>query len=274
MTLDQEARRQAELWGSGQWERLAEGMADIHDRLVAALDPQPGERLLDVATGTGAVALRAAKAGAEVTAQDLAPRLVDTARRLAAEQGLTIRFDVGDATRLPYGDASFDVVASAHGVAHVPDHRAVARELARVCRPGGRLGLSDWLPDRYPEFERMLAPFRPAASPGSPRRDDWGRPQRVRQLLDEAFELEFVEGNSPWTGASGEAIWKTYLDANGVARSWVESLEPERRGQLHTAWVEYFERHRTRYGIRAPRAYLLVVGRRRAGLSDPPATRR
>jgi SAM-dependent methyltransferase len=265
MTLDEEARRQAELWGSGQWERLAEGMADIHDRLVAVLDPQPGERLLDVATGTGAVALRAAQAGAEVTAQDLAPRLVDTARRLAAEQGLSIRFDVGDATRLPYADASFDMIASAHGVAHVPDHRAVARELSRICRPGGRLGLSDWLPGRFPEFERMLAPFRPVARPGSTRRDDWGRPERVRRLLGEAFELEFVEGNSPWTGVSGEAIWKTYLAANGVARAWVNSLEPDRRQQLHAVWVEYFERHRTPDGIRAPRAYLLVLGRRRAG---------
>jgi 2-polyprenyl-3-methyl-5-hydroxy-6-metoxy-1,4-benzoquinol methylase len=93
----EDRRRQAELWGSGQWERLAEGMADIHDRLIAELDPRPGERWLDLATGTGALALRAAKAGAEVTAQDLAPRLVDTARRLAAEQGVSIRFDVGDA---------------------------------------------------------------------------------------------------------------------------------------------------------------------------------
>jgi len=249
-------------------------MADIHDRLIAELDPLPGERWLDLATGTGAVALRAAKAGAEVTAQDLAPRLVDTARRLAAEQGMSIRFDVGDAAELPYGDASFDVVASAHGIAHVPDHQAVAREVARVCRPGGRLGLSDWLPDRFPEFERMLAPFRSAARSDGPRRDDWGRPQYVRRLLGEAFELEFLEGNSPWTGESGEAIWRLYLTANGVARAWVESLAPERRRQLHEAWVAYFERHRTTDGISAPRAYLLVVGHRRADVRHPRATLR
>jgi SAM-dependent methyltransferase len=271
VTLDKETRRQAELWGSGPWEQLAETMADIHDRLVARLDPQPGERWLDVATGTGAVALRAAQAGAEVTAQDLAPRLIDTARRLAAQQGLSIRFDVGDAAELPYRDASFDVVASAHGVSHVPDHRAVARHLARVCRPGGRLGLSDWLPDKFPEFERMLEPFRPLPAPGSLRRDDWGRPAYVRRLLGQAFELQFEEGNSPWMGASGEAIWELYITANGVARAWVESLDHERRQQLHKAWVNYFERHRTNDGIRAPRAYLLVVGRRRPGLPSKGA---
>jgi SAM-dependent methyltransferase len=269
MALPEELRQQAELWGSGSWERLAETMADIHDRLVRWLDPRPGERWLDVATGTGAVALRAARAGADVTAQDLAPQLIATASRLAAQAGLSIRFDVGDAADLPYDDASFDVVASAHGVAHVSDHQAVAREFARVCRPGARLGLSDWLPDRFPEFERMLEPFRPPAVPGSSRRDDWGRQAYVRRLLGHAFELEFVEGNSPWTGESGEAIWELYLTANGVARVWVSSLDPERRQQLHRAWVDYFEGYRTPDGIRAPRAYLLVLGRRRS-VPDAP----
>jgi SAM-dependent methyltransferase len=258
-----EAQRQAELWGSGPWERLAATMADIHDRLVAGLKPRPGERWLDIATGTGAVALRAAQAGADVTAQDLAPRLLATAGQLAARAGVSIRFDEGDATNLPYADASFDVVTSAHGVAHVSDHQAVAGELARVCRPGGRLGLSDWLPDRFPEFEEMLAAFRPSPAPSSPRRDDWGRPEYVRKLLSPEFELEFVEGNSPWTGEAGEDIWNLYITANGVARAWVSSLSSERRQALHRAWVDYFERHRAAEGISAPRAYLLVFGRRR-----------
>jgi ubiquinone/menaquinone biosynthesis C-methylase UbiE len=146
---------QRAVWGAGSWEQVAQNvLAPIHDDLVAALAPRPGEAWLDIATGTGAVALRAARTGAEVTGLDLGPALLATARRRALEAGLTVRFDVGDAERLPYPDASFDVVSSAHGVVFAGDHAAVARELGRVCRPGGRLGLSYWLPK--PELAALM----------------------------------------------------------------------------------------------------------------------
>jgi SAM-dependent methyltransferase len=254
--------QEAEVWGSAPWERLAATMGDIHDELVARLRPQPGERWLDIATGTGAVALRAARAGARVTAQDLAPRLIDTARRLAAQEGIRVRFDVGDAARLPYADSAFEVVSSAHGVSFVADHVAAANELARVCRPGGRLGLTDWLPDRYPEFEQMLARFRDPDRGGGVRRHDWGRREHVQRLLGNEFELTFFEGNSPWRGPSGEAIWQLYVTANGKAKRWVAGLPPARRSELHQAWVEYFESQRVAGEICAPRAYLVVIGRK------------
>lgn len=95
---------------------MPRGTSTGADELVARLAPSPGERWLDLATGTGAVALRAARAGAEVTGLDLAPQLIETAKRLAAEEGRRLRFDVGDAERLPYADAYFDVVSSAHGI--------------------------------------------------------------------------------------------------------------------------------------------------------------
>ena len=129
--------RQAAAWGSAPWERVAADATDIHDDLIARLGVTPGERWLDLATGTGAIALRAARRGAAVTAQDLAPRLIETARRLAAEEGLEVVYEVGDCEQLPYPDASFDVVSSAQGVVFAPDHRAVAGQLARVCRRAG-----------------------------------------------------------------------------------------------------------------------------------------
>jgi ubiquinone/menaquinone biosynthesis C-methylase UbiE len=110
----------------------------VHEHLVRALKARPGVRWLDVATGTGALALLAARAEADVTGVDLAPNLIETARRLVAEKGHTIRFEVGDAEKLPVRDASFDVVSSAMRIIFAPDHRAVADELARVCEPGGR----------------------------------------------------------------------------------------------------------------------------------------
>jgi len=252
--------RERESWDSAPWEAMAARLAGIHDHLVARLAPSPGERWLDVATGTGAVAQRAALAGAQVTGLDLSPRMIETARRRAAERGLSARFDVGDAEALPYEEASFDVVASALGVFLAPDHAAAAGELARVCRVGGRVGLVAWRPD--PEFDQMRAPFGSPAEPGAGDRRDWGREDYVTGLMGGAFELEFEDGELRVTGKSGEAIWRRLLTSDGAHKSLVDSLDPRRREEFHRAFVEYFERYRDRTGISAPRGYLLVLGRR------------
>jgi SAM-dependent methyltransferase len=254
---------QAHAWGSAPWECTARVLSPVHDDLVARLSPRPGERWLDLATGTGAVALRAAHAGATVTAQDLAGGLIATARNLAAEQSLTIQFDVGDAEQLPYRAASFDVVSSAHGVVFAADHRAVARQLARVCRPGGRLGLTCWRAN--PEFERLmdrLGVWRPAEAD---RPQDWRRREYVRGRLEDDFALEFVEGVCPWDADSGEAAWQRLITSDGPAQAGVASLSRPDRGALERDWVEYFERHREGGRVSVPRPYLLILGRRRAG---------
>jgi SAM-dependent methyltransferase len=252
---------QARVWGDASWQNVAERvLSPVHDQLVARLAPHKGERWLDLATGTGAVALRAARAGARVTAQDLAPALVETARRLATKQGLEVRFDLGDAERLPYPDASFDVVSSAHGVVFATDHSAVASELARVCRPGGRLGLSYWRPN--PGLARLMdrVGYRRPATADSPR--DWGRPEYVRKLLARDFELHFVEGICLWVAESGEAAWQLFISSDGPAKAGIAALSPSERTALHRDWVHFFERHRENDRVSVPRPYLLIVGRR------------
>jgi ubiquinone/menaquinone biosynthesis C-methylase UbiE len=254
---------QARIWGSASWHKLAErNFFPVHDELVARLDPRPEDRWLDLATGTGAVALRAARAGADVTGQDLAAALIETARRLAAEEGLRVHFDVGDAERLPYPDGSFDVVSSAHGVVHAYDHRAVASELARVCRPGGRLGLTFWLPN--PERQALMERLGYARPAGADRPGDWVRRDYATELLGEAFELEFAEAVCPWTGESGAAMWRLLIDADGPAREAVAGMSSAERTALERDWIAYCERHRTPAGIDTPRPYLLILGRRRA----------
>jgi ubiquinone/menaquinone biosynthesis C-methylase UbiE len=205
---------QARIWWSGSWHEIAERqLFPVHDELVARLHPQPGERWLDLATGTGAVALRAARAGAEVTAQDLAAGLIETARRIAAQEALSIDFDVGDAERLDYPDSSFDVVSSAHGVVYAYDHGAVASELARVCRPHGRLGLTYWLPN--PELQALLERVGYARPAGADLPSDWVRRDYATELLGDAFELEFAEAVCPWAGESGAAMWRLLIESDG-----------------------------------------------------------
>lgn len=261
MSFEQLKARQSQIWGSAPWERVAEILADLHDDLVERLAPQPGERWLDLATGTGAVALRAARAGARVTGLDLAPALIETATRLAAAENLPIRFEVGDVEDLSYEEASFDVVSSAVGVIFAPDHEAVARELVRVCRPGGRLGIVSWRPD--PEYGQIFEPFREPRESGAGEPDDWGREEYAAKLFGDSFELEFVDGDLPIRGESGEAIWQLMVNSAGPLKAMVEPLNDERREQLHRTYVEYYERFRVDDGISAPADYLLILGKRR-----------
>ena len=255
---------QARIWGSASWQNIAERqLFPVHDELVARLGVRPGDRWLDLATGTGAVALRAARAGARVSAQDLAAPLIETARELAAREGLSIDFAVGDAERLDYPDGSFDVVSSAHGVVHAYDHGAVARELARVCRPGGRIGLTYWLPN--PELQALMQRVGYARPPGADLPSDWVRREHATALLGDAFELEFVEAVCPWTGDTGEATWRLLIESDGPAREGVAGLSPADRAELERDWIEFFDGHRTPDGVSVPRPYLLILGRRRGG---------
>ena len=142
----------AEVWSGASYERIAETFAPIHDRVVETLALEPGAPVLDVACGTGGVALRAARVGADVTGIDISADQVAKARRAAAAGDLAVRFDEGDCQELPYADAEFDAVASVFGAIFAPDHRRTAAELARVCRPGGRLALTAWQKDAFSDL--------------------------------------------------------------------------------------------------------------------------
>jgi SAM-dependent methyltransferase len=257
-------RRQAAAWSAAPFENLEPEIAAMHDDLVRRLAPRPGERWLDVCCGPGAVAMRAARAGAEVTGVDLAPVLIDTAKRLAEEQGLEIGYEVGDCEQLRFADAAFDVVSSTCGIMFAPDHRATARELARVVASGGRIGLANWRPEGgVGEMFRMMAPFQPAPPAGAGNPFDWGREDHVGELLGDAFELEFEEHESVFRIDSGEAYWRLFSENYGPTKTLAESLDAERREDLHRTWVEFFEQRYRRAGeIAHVREYLLVLGTR------------
>jgi SAM-dependent methyltransferase len=255
-------QRQSAMWGNGPYQRITETISDIHERVIERLAPRPGVQWLDLACGTGAVAERAAALGASVTGIDLAPALIETASARAAEQGLEIDYRVGDCEALDVPDASFDVVSSTLGIMFAPDHAATARELARVTRPGGRIGLACWTPTSgIADLFKLMSPFQPAPPPSSP--FDWGSETRVAELLGPAFDLHFERHDSPFVVPSGEAYWELFSTSYGPTKTLAEALG-DRREELHWAWVDFFEtNHRTNGQITHSREYLLVVGTRR-----------
>jgi SAM-dependent methyltransferase len=256
--------RQSKAWSAAPFEHLEPDIAVMHDDLVGRLAPRPGERWLDVACGPGAVAMRAARAGADVTGIDIAPGLIEAARRRADEEGLSIRYDVGDAEALPYPDGAFDVASSSVGVIFAPDHRLAASQLARVTRSGGRLGVCAWRPDHgVCAMLQIIGEYQPPPPEGAGSPFEWGSEEHVRELLGEAFELRFADGDAPQVGESGAAIWERGRRFAGPLKATWESLEPERREELDERMVAFYEQFRRNGGIYQPRPYLLVLGTRR-----------
>lgn len=209
--------------------------------------------MLDVACGTGGVALRAARTGADVVGIDISVDQLEKARRAAAAAALAIRFEEGDAQELPYADAEFDVVASAFGVVFAPDHELAADELARVCRSGGRLVLTAWQEDAWTELhEKAGRTFAPESAA-----TDWAKEGHVRALLGDAFELELQTGTWRIEAESGEALWEFVSTSMPPLRSWLLAADAAARGRAERVYREflepgYFERE-----------YVLVLGTRR-----------
>ena len=172
-------------WALGDYDRFARELVwDLGPELVQASAVGPGQRVLDVATGTGNVALRAAQAGAEVVACDLTRENLAAGERNARELGVEIGWVHADAQALPFADGEFDVALSSLGAIFAPDHQAVADELIRVCRPGGTIGMINFTPEgNAAAFFGALAPYAPAQPPGSPPPVMWGSEEHVRELF-------------------------------------------------------------------------------------------
>ena len=175
----------ATMWALGDYHRFATATVwELGPQLVAACGISPGQRVLDVAAGSGNVAIRAALAGACVVASDVTPENFDAGRRAAREAGVDLEWIEGDAQALPFGDAEFDVVTSCFGAMFAPDHDATARELLRVCRPGGVIGMMNFTPaGAGGDFFRVLGSFAPAPPPDARPPLSWGTEEYVRKLF-------------------------------------------------------------------------------------------
>jgi ubiquinone/menaquinone biosynthesis C-methylase UbiE len=258
------------MWALGDYHRFAtELMWEIGPEVVAACGVSPGQRVLDVAAGTGNVAIRAAEAGARVVALDLAPEHLEAGRREAAARGVALDWVEGDAEALPFGDGEFDVVTSSFGAMFAPDHRRVADELLRVCRPGGTIGMANFTPEGLgAEFFGVLAPYAPPPPAGAPAPVMWGSEDHVRELFGERVSLEMTRRRYVERAPSPRDYREFYKRTFGPAVAIYASLgdQPERAAALDRDFLDF--------AVRANRGpsggpasyhyeYLMVVGRKR-----------
>jgi SAM-dependent methyltransferase len=262
-------RSEREMWATGDYAAIARDMFwEVGDRIVQRVGLHPGQRVLDIACGTGNAAIRAAAAGGRVIGVDLTPELFEDARRLAADAGVEVEWVQGDAEALPFEDESFDVVLSTFGCMFAPRHEVAAGELVRVLRPGGRMGLCSWTPQSsIADLMRTLFAYLPPAPEFALPPPLWGARDHVRDLFEHSgIELEFDDQTVEFHSDSVQRALEIYETKWGPFVEAKELLEPQGRWTaLRAELADVLERHNSSADGRLSYAgaYLVVVGHRR-----------
>lgn len=251
-------------WGAtgAAYEKFSEHFADALLHCVQRLAPRSGESILDIATGTGWTARILAEKGAKVTGIDYSEDLIVAAREMADQRSLSISFDVGDAHQLPYTDNCFDAVVSTFGVIFVTQPEVAAREIVRVCRPGGRLALAVWSGDCI--FRKLakevLSVYGPPSKDPPPSQFAWGSETRLNELFGECFDLKYEYASTILREPDGEAVWQLWEEAHGPTVTRLKALDESSQKAFRDAFIEFHNRYRTALGIAMPRDYIIVVG--------------
>ncbi len=262
------------MWAMGDYPQVAvDVIPDLGAELVAAAGVRPGDRVLDVAAGSGNAAIPAALVGASVVASDLTPEMLEAGRRLAAQRGADLEWREADAEALPFPDDEFDVVLSCVGVMFAPHHQAAADQLVRVCRPGGTIGLISWTLEGF--VGQMLAAMKPYVAPPPPGVQPaplWGDEQHVRELFgdrvgDLQAERRIVTIDRFATPAEFRDYFKAYYGPTAAAyRALAET--PDRIADLDAALDDLAAKHnRGTTGLTMDWEYLVVTTKRRTNSS-------
>lgn len=259
------------LWASGDYPAVAAELIPVlGPTLVEACGVRAGQRVLDVAAGSGNAAVPAAATGADVVASDLTPELFDAGRRIAAERRVELTWEQGDAEALPYGDGTFDVVLSCVGAMFAPRHEAAADELVRVTRPGGTIGMINWTPEGFiGNLFTTMGPYAPPPPPGATPPPRWGDEQHVRDLFgDRVTDLEMRRQNVVMDHSPDPLAFREYWKRNygpTIAVYTNNAADPERTAALDrdfleflTTWNSATGTGRTYYSAE----YLLVTARK------------
>lgn len=235
------------MWAQGDYHRFAaETVWDLGPHLVAACGISAGQRVLDVAAGTGNVAIRAAELGAQVVACDLTPENFDAGRREAKARGVDVEWVEGDAEALPFDDDEFDVVTSLFGALFAPNHQRVADELLRVCRDGGTVGMFNFTPDGVSgDFFALFGRHAPALPPEALPPVLWGDEQHVRELFgDRVASLEMARHEYVERAATPQAYVDLFYETFGptVALRALLADQPDRAAAFDRDFLDFAER--------------------------------
>lgn len=235
------------MWMAGDFGEVAKIIETAAEEFIARLDIKPGMRVLDVACGTGNLAIPAARAGAEVTGADIATNLLEQARARAEAEGLKIQFDEGDAENLPYPDASFDLVVTMYGAMFAPRPELVAAELTRVCRPGGRIAMANWTAEGFIGQMFKVTGRHVPPPPNMPSPLLWGDEVTVRERLREGIaDVQTTKRmcvfSCPFPPAETVEFFRLYYGPTQRAFAALdEEKQPALRKDLEQLWTEYNE---------------------------------
>jgi ubiquinone/menaquinone biosynthesis C-methylase UbiE len=264
--LDQLKQRMRGTWMAGDFGQIARYSAKTAEAFVDRLQIQPGALVLDVACGTGNLAIPAARKGAQVWGIDIAPNLLEQARERAAAEGLQASFEEGDAEQLPYPGAHFDVVMSMFGAMFAPRPDRVAAELARVCRPGAIIAMANWVPDGFVARQFAIGNRYLPPPEGVPAPILWGDEQVVRQRLGEyASQIrtarQTLDFEYPFSPADVVRFFRQYFGPTHVAFSRLAADEQVSYAiDLESLWRDHNEGTDGRTAVRAE--YLEVIATR------------
>jgi SAM-dependent methyltransferase len=259
--------RQREVWDAGDYDAVVARLLPAGERLVDRLEVRAGDRVLDVACGTGNATLPAGRRGARVTGLDLAPGLLRVAEAKARTEGLDIEWVEGDVMSLPFPEASFDVVLSTFGCMFAPDHERTASELVRVLRSGGRLGVAAWSPTgaigaMFRTVGRHMPPPPPWAGPPA----TWGDPAHARELFAPlGVDVDLAVETISFRFESSEAEMTRFSGKFGPLVMARALLEPQGRWEallrdLIALYDELGSQHADGFGYDAE--YLVITGRK------------
>lgn len=232
-------------WMAGDFGKIAKSYEAGAAALIDRLRLQPTERVLDVACGTGNLAIPAARSGARVTGIDIAPNLVEQAQDWARTEGLAIRFEEGNAEQLPYPDGSFDTVVTMFGAMFAPRPHAVAIELVRVCRSGGRIVMANWLSDGFIGQMLKLMSNHVAPAVGVPSPLLWGNRAIVQerlgdQVTDLRCTLRTITFHFPFSPAATVEYFRTYYGPTQRAFATLSAAAQEAlRSDLVQLWTQH-----------------------------------
>jgi SAM-dependent methyltransferase len=251
----------------GRYDEISRSIADAIEHAVERLQPRAGERILDLATGTGwgsrVVAQRFP--GVKVVGADIAEQMLDHARAAAETLRLDIEYRHADAEKLPFADGSFDAVLSTFGVMFAGKPEAAAAELGRVVKKGGRVVLATWKHDsNLFHMFGVMKTFMPAPpQPPPPSPFAWGKVERLQELLGGSFDLGIEEGTNRFRYASGEQAWNLWVNHYGPSKALAANLDDARRDEFRRAMIAWHETFKGELGYEQPRQYLITRGTRR-----------